>query len=78
VAEIAKKLPNIDIFLFLKKVLYLTVFVVRMSRPEKRENSPKKYENLSNLAIFYEFKSHFEKSDLKSCPIIPLFEGLKI
>jgi hypothetical protein len=33
--------------------------------PEKRENSPNKFENLAILAKFYEFKSRFEKSWLE-------------
>jgi hypothetical protein len=52
-----KKLPKIDFFRFFEKGSFLTVFVVRMSlmcvpRPEKRENSPNKFEVLPILPIF--------------------------
>jgi hypothetical protein len=51
-----------EFFDFFAKSQFLNVIVLKLSGPEQRENSRKKFENRSILATFYEFKSHIEKS----------------
>jgi hypothetical protein len=61
VAEIGKKID----FSILLKVSFLTIFVECLTcvpRPEKRENSPKMFENLSILTNFDYILKKVEKS----------------
>jgi hypothetical protein len=52
VAKIGKNWPKIEFFDFFEKVSF---FTVRSKKPEKRENSQEKFENLSILAYFGQF-----------------------